>query len=145
MGPLFQNRGYRVLDLYNGNIDNLLDANSHTVIFEFPQSPTDPTQPWPYLTIASGGGPMTGPYYLYRATSLLNPRPDRFFMRSADLIDRNFINSNTNADVVDDTRSGSERHAYAAFFIVAAGLDTTTFSAIYSTPAFVGVFLLPSS
>jgi hypothetical protein len=68
-------------------------------------------------------------------------------MKSTDLINSSFINSNENADVVDDTRSGSGggRNAYAAFFIVAAGLDTTTFSAIYSTPAFVGVLLLPSS
>jgi hypothetical protein len=140
MGPLFQNRGYRVLALSNGNIDDLLDERSHTVILQFPSSPDNPAQPWPYLTISGS----SGRYYLYRSASLLNPRPDRFFMKSTDLTDPNFINSNTNADVVNDNRSGSYRHAYAAFFIVAVGLDTNTYSSIYSTPAFVGVLLLPS-
>jgi hypothetical protein len=140
MGPLFQNRNYNLLELSNDSIDNLLQSGPRTVILEFPQNPANPAQPWPYLTVNGAG-----PYYLYRSTGngRFNPVPDRYFMNSSELTNSANINSNRNADVVD--KAGTPRHAYAAFFIVAVGLDTTTFSSIYSTPAFVGVLQLPST
>jgi hypothetical protein len=145
MGPLFQNRNYNLLEISSGNLDSFLSSGfPRTVILEFPQNQGQLTRPWPYLTIDGGG-----PYYLYRSTGngRFNPMPqdDRHFMNFPDLTNPSYINQNNNADVVN--KSGisdtATRHAYAAFFIVAVGLDTNTFSSIYSTPAFVGVLRLP--
>jgi hypothetical protein len=142
IGTLFQNRNYNALELSNGSLENLLreGSGSHSIVFEFHQNP-DPAQPWPYLTIDNGG-----PYYLYRSTGngRFNPMPQqtRYFMKYQDLINPVYINQTYSADVV-NKQSGTETHAYAAFFIVAVGLDTITFSSIYSTPAFVGVLRLP--
>lgn len=140
MGSLFQNRNYNILELSNGSIENLLSSGgASTVTLEFPQNPPNPAQPWPYLTISGGS------YYLYRSTGngRFTPMPlnNRYFMNSTDLTRPEYINSNNNADVVD--KSGTPRYAYAAFFIVAVGFDTATFSSVYSTPAFVGVLRLP--
>jgi hypothetical protein len=144
MGTLFQNRNYNTLELFNGSLDSLLASEPLTVIIEFPQNQGQLPQPWPYLTINGAG-----PYYLYRSTGngRFTPMPlnNRYFMNSADLTSPAYINANNNADVVDKSGiSGTTRHAYAAFFIVAVGLDTNTFSSIYSTPAFVGVLRLPN-
>jgi hypothetical protein len=139
MGTIFQNRNYHVLEHNNGSFDSLFNG-SQRVIIEFPQNQGGLPQPWPYITINGGG-----PYYLYRSTGggRFNPMPlnNRYFMNSADLTNPAYINQNNNADVVN--KDGIPRYAYAAFFIVAVGFDTSTFSSIYSTPAFVGVLRLP--
>jgi hypothetical protein len=146
MGSLFQNRNYNALEISTGSLDSLLASEDRVVVIEFPQNQGQLPQPWPYLTISvNSTGTLLGSYYLYRSTgnNRFTPKPDRYFMNSADLIDPSNINSNINADVVNTSSSETPRHAYAAFFIVAVGLDTTTFSSIYSTPAFVGVLRLP--
>lgn len=141
MGSLFQNRNYNALEIASGSLDNLL-TGSQTVVMEFPQNQGQLPQPWPYLTVNG-----TGPYYLYRSTGSgrfnLMPLNNRYFMNSVDLTRPEYINANNNADVVN--KDGNPRYAYAAFFIVAVGFDTTTFSSIYSTPAFVGVLRLPDT
>jgi hypothetical protein len=141
MGTLFQDRNYNVLEHENGSFDNLL-GGSQTVVMEFPQNQGVLPEAWPYITINGSGPPY---YYLYRSTGngRFNPMPlnNRYFMNSADLTNPVYINQNNNADVVN--KDGTPRYAYAAFFIVAVGFDTTTFSSIYSNPAFVGVLRLP--
>jgi hypothetical protein len=147
MGSLFQNRNYNVLEMEDPSrpgvalaLDSLLASEPLTVVIEFSQSQGQ----LPYLTI---NGSLLR-YNLYRSTGngRFTPMPEnsRYFMNYPELTNPDYINANNNADVVNKSEiSGGIRHAYAAFFIVAVGLDTNTFSSIYSTPAFVGVLRLP--
>jgi hypothetical protein len=140
METLFQNRGYNVLELYNGSLETFLSSGfPRTVTFEFPQNQDQ-------LRLPSLDISGSGTYFLYRSTGngRFNPMPlnNRYFMNYPELTDPAYLNTNNNADVVDKS-GASPRYAYAAFFIVAVGLNTATFSSIYSTPAFIGVLKLP--
>jgi hypothetical protein len=142
IGGVFSSRRYYPLELTGTNIDNVLSPSQRTITLEFPQSLT-PELPRPYLTNSS----PTGTYDLYRSTgnNLFTPKPaDRYFLNTDELNKSENITSNTNADVTDKS-DASPRYTYAAFFIVAAGIDLSTYSQIYSTPAFVGVLRLPDS
>jgi hypothetical protein len=69
--------------------------------------------------------------------------PDRYFRYTGSTY-YGTINTTTNADVVDDTTSGSTRdHAYASLYIVTTGLNEQTYAPLYSIPTFVGIFILP--
>jgi hypothetical protein len=108
------------------------------VVFSFSQNPGDV----PVLTV--GGGEYT----LWRSNGngSFTPRPEnRYFVNSPELYDPDNINDNVNADVTNKSSfSGSARHTYVCMYIVATGLDTATFTQIFSTPAFVGILRLPN-
>jgi hypothetical protein len=134
MDAVFRARGYSYLCLESSDIDSVLNSSSTTLSFSFPTSEN------PYMT--KGGAR----YVLWRSNGngAFSPRPDRYFRNKPGLYESGGINAQTNADVADKPgMSGADRYTYAAMFIVAVGVDNTTYSNIYSTPAFIHVFQLP--
>jgi len=138
MDTLFQNRGYKYLDLQDDNIFSVLSSSvlGTNIEFDFSSSRGAPT-----MRIGSQV------YTLWRSNSggLYNPRPDRLFINMEELWRSENINATTNADVVDksDITSDARHYTYAAMFIVAVGVNAATYTNIYSTPALIHVFQLP--
>ena len=130
-------RHYYYLGLLGADIDNVLSSSilGSTLEFDFNSGK------YPTMTIVGGTS-----YRLQRTdgSGLFSPRPpfDLGFVNSSDLLDEEYLNDRINADVANKGNS-TNRYAYAAFFIAAVGLDTTTWSNIYSTPSLIHVFLLP--
>ena len=140
MDSLFRNRGYHYLHLQGGhNIDDVLSSSAlgGTLVFNFPSdsAPTMTVGGVPYTLMRSNGG------------GVFSPQPThRLFVHHEDLWRSENINSNINADVVGKSGMGPEGpYTYAAMFIVAVGLNTATYSPIYSTPSLIHVFMLPGS
>jgi len=136
MDSLFSGRGYKYLSLMNNNINTVLSASAlgSTVQFDFSSSKA------PTMILGSTS------YTLWRAEgSGYTPQPDRYFINREELWKSENISSTINADVVNKTGiSDSARHyTYAAMFIAAVGIDTATYSNIYSTPSLIHVFQLP--
>ena len=136
MDRLFQNRGYKYLDLQPN--DNILSSSSvfgTNLVFDF-SSYRDPT-------MRAG----SSEYTLWRSDGggLFSPRPDRLFRNREELYRSENIDPTINADVVGKTgvADGSRIYTYAAMFIVAVGVNTASYSNIYSTPALIHVFQLP--
>ena len=136
MDRLFLGRRYRALVLQNSNISSVLSSSVHgsQIVFDFSSSRA------PIMTIGSNS------YTLWRSDGggLFNPQPDRLFFNREELYKSDNINDTTNADVA--AKSGvtdGRLYTYAAMFIVAVGINATSYSNIYSTPALINVFLLP--
>lgn len=139
MESVFQGRGYRLLNLDDGvNINAVLSeaALGGTLTFDFSSSRL------PTITIGSST------YTLLRADGggLFTPQPDRYFRNTADLSRAENITSTINADVVNlsGITAGDQHYTYAAMYITAVGVNTATYSNIYSTPALIHVFQLPN-
>lgn len=142
MDSLFQGKGFKYLYLENADIENVLSSSvlGNTLKFYFPSQVSNGL---PTMTIGSSV------YYLMRSTGngSYNPKPDnyRYFVNNDELWDPDYITPQFNADVVDKSGiSGGEHYTYAAMFIVAVGIDNSTYSYIYSTPSLIHVFLLPN-
>jgi len=138
MDSLFQNRGYKYLVLENdNNISNILGPSSfgQSIEFDFSSSKR------PTMTLGNNT------YVLWRSDGggLFNPRPDRYFINSDELSASENINNQTNADVVNKANlpDSDRRYTYAAMFIMAVGVNPSSYSNIYSTPSLIHVFLLP--
>jgi len=139
MDRVFQNRGYKYLTLEdpNTNIIRVLSESSlgRSLVFDFSSSRR------PRMTVGNDT------YVLWRSDGggLFSPRPDRYFVNSNELSSPENINNQINADVVNKANlSDSDgRYTYAAMFIVAVGINPTSYSNIYSTPSLIHVFLLP--
>jgi len=138
MGRIFQNRGYKYLDLSDDNsIFSVLSSSAFGTTLEFNfSSSRDPT-----MTAGSNT------YTLWRSNDggLYSPRPDRLFRNREELYRTENLVSTINADV-QQPRSGvtdGRLYTYAAMFIVAVGVNQSSYSDIYSTPAFIHVFQLP--
>ena len=136
MDRVFQNRGYKYLDLQPN--DNILSSSSlfgTSLVFDFSssRSPTMRAGSSEYTLWRSDGG------------GLFSPRPDRLFRNREELYRSDNIGPTINADVVEKTgvADGSRLYTYAAMFIVAVGVNPASYSNIYSTPAFIHVFQLP--
>ena len=136
MDRLFQNRGYKYLDLQPN--DNILSSSSifgTNLVFDFSSSraPTMRAGSSEYTLWRSDGG------------GLFSPRPDRLFRNREELYRSDNIGPTINADVVEKSgvADGSRLYTYAAMFIVAVGVNTASYSNIYSTPALIHVFQLP--
>jgi len=143
MDNLFKGRGFWYLYLQlNGAVtiaDNVLtDAVlGHTLTFDFS------SQAYPTMTDNTTGAVYT----LYRDddNGRLALRPDRYFVNNDDLWNSDYINANTNADVVNKSNmTKPDRYTYAALYIAAVGVDEASYSNIYSTPSLIHVFLLPN-
>ena len=138
METFFQTRGYRYLELQNGNIYDVLSSSVLGTSIEFDFSSFSRA---PSMRIGSSV------YTLWRSDGggLFNPRPDRLFVNREELWRSENINTTTNADVVDKSNISADvrRYTYAAMFIVAVGVNTASYSNIYSTPALIHVFQLP--
>jgi len=138
MDSLFQGRGYKYLDLQGDvSIFSVLSSSvfGTTLVFDFSSSRA------PSMTAGSNT------YTLWRSNGngLFSPRPDRLFRNREELYRSDNINSTINADVVEKSgvADGSRLYTYAAMFIVAVGVNTVSYSNIYSTPALIHVFQLP--
>ena len=138
MDTLFQNRGYKYLDLSDdNNIFNILSSSvfGTSLVFDFSSSRA------PTMSIGSNT------YTLWRSDDggRFSPQPDRLFRNREELYRSENINSTINADVA--AKSGvtdsSRLYTYAAMFIVAVGVNAASYSPIYSTPALIHVFQLP--
>lgn len=146
MDSLFQGKRYKYLGFSNGSIDTVLSDSTPSVLgstleFDFSSS-GNPSM----VKKDSAGNIIDGPYYLWRSNGngIFSPQPDRQFLNSADLWNSDNINDNTNADVADKSSFTSDnRYTYAAMYIVAVGIDVSSYSEIYSTPSLIHVFLLP--
>jgi hypothetical protein len=136
VGTVFRNRNYYTLELESANIDSVLasGAGDMTLTLDFLQNPG-------WIPVMEIGGVS---YKLFRSDGGGNfkPEPDRYFCVSEDLTDSAKASSLANADVVSASGTPVEKHAYAAFYIVASGMNSN-FSPVYSAPAFVGILRLP--
>ena len=140
MDQFFRNRGFKYLQFQNADIDNVLSGVlGKTIVFDFSSSNVNPS-----MRIGASS-PYEGEYILLRSNGFgeYDPLPaDRFFISRTDLYRVDYINSNTNADVVNkSSMPNPDRYTYAAFFIAAVGIDNASF--IYSTPSLIHVFKLP--
>jgi len=140
MDSLFQNRGYKYLVLEDPNINSInvvLSESSLGQSLEFDFSsfkrPTMKLGDNTYTLWRSDGG------------GLFSPRPDRYFVNSGELRNPDNINSQINADVVTKANltAADMRYTYAAMFIVAVGINSASYSNIYSTPSLIHVFQIP--
>ena len=138
MDSIFQGRNYKLLALEpNDNINNVLSSSvfGASLVFDFSSSRL------PTMTVGSST------YTLWRSDGggLFSPRPDRLFRNREELYRSDNINSTINADVVGKSgvSDSSQLYTYAAMFIVAVGVNTASYSNIYSTPALIHVFQLP--
>jgi hypothetical protein len=88
--------------------------------------------------------PTDGTLYRSDNVSLPTPYPaDRLFYRSDDLFNTAYQNINNNADVAAITGTGVETYAWAAMYVIRKANNSTTLAEYYSTPTFLGIFLLP--
>jgi hypothetical protein len=137
MDTLFQGRGYKYLGLMDENINTVLSSSAlgDSVIFDFTSNRM------PTMSIGSSV------YTLWRSdgNGLYDPKPDRFFLNKEELWKSENINNQINADVANKSGIGDgDRHyTYAAMFITAVGINTASYSNIYSTPSLIHVFQLP--
>ena len=146
MESFFTGRNFHYLELFDDHdINAVLSSSSSgyptiygkTLIFDF-SSGRDPV-----MSIGSTE------YTLRRSNGngLFSPQPNRTFRNSEGLYASANINSNTNADVVNKSgiNNNARCYTYAAFYIVAEGIDSATYSNIYSTPSLIHVFQLPDN
>jgi hypothetical protein len=132
------NRSYQPLYFADtsGNIFPNALTSPGTVYLAFLQSGTAPYLELPgndrmTLKRSDGGGTF-------------NPLPShRNFLNSAELNSSSNITSTINADVAAPSGSGITLHAYVAIYIATAGINGQTYTPIFSTPSFVGIFKLP--
>ena len=132
----FTGRGFHHLSIAGHNINLVLSSSvfGSTLEFNFP-SFTEPTM--------SIGQTV---YTLSRSERLSDPQPSsRLFINNDELRNPANIDPVINGDVVDmpNIAAGERRYTYAAFYIVAVGINQATYSFIYSTPSLIHVFQLP--
>jgi len=140
MHDLFTRRGYWYLATDGGyGIESTLDSGVIGRILEF----SFETHQNPLLRIGSSE------YVLWRTndSGRFSPRPNRLFINTDELRDRENLIPQINADVVDRAGIAAEERnfTYVAMYIVAVGMHPTTYAAIYSTPSLIHVFMLPDA
>jgi hypothetical protein len=137
---IMTNRGYQPLFFEppgGGISSDVLTSPGEELRIEFPSSASS----YPYL--AYRGRIL----YLKRSNGngAFSPVPaNRYFLNTGELNSPGNITTTINADVVNTSgSSGGTRHAYVSLYIITAGLNEQTYTPIFSTPTFVGIFLLP--
>ena len=101
----------------------------------------------PYMVIADlNSGELSPRYNLlrYNGAGVYEPKPDNlYFDNTSDLLaEENVSNEGINNDVTD--KSNSERkYTYVNMYILASGIDPSTFTQLYSSPTHIGVLKLP--
>jgi hypothetical protein len=82
--------------------------------------------------------------YVLRSSQLITPYPeDRYFFNDPDLKNPQYLKPEYNADVV--ANSAGSSYAYVSMYIVHTAFDTANLAPYYSSPTFLGVFLLPDT
>jgi len=140
MNKLFMDKGYKYLVLEDPNTNTISAVLSDSSLgqsleFDFSSSkrPTMKLGNNTYTLWRSDGG------------GLFSPRPDRYFVNRGELWNPANITSQINADVVNKANlpDSDMRYTYAAMFIVAVGINPSSYSNIYSTPSLIHVFQIP--
>ncbi|GHV74860.1 hypothetical protein AGMMS49940_21620 [Spirochaetia bacterium] len=135
---IFSNRKYYPLALEGSSIESVLNSNAEdkTITLDFA---TTPEHTKPFLIDWNGTT-----YQLFRSDYNMRPYDanNRYFINSDEINNQTYIDTatSTNLDIQTNTNTG---YTYVSMYIIAFGLDPNTFSNIYSTPTFIGVFMLP--
>ncbi|MDR3138648.1 MAG: hypothetical protein LBT95_03125 [Treponema sp.] len=138
ISAFFRNRNYYTLALENADIENdILASSSLGRTLEIDFAPMQTGRRYPFLSINGQT------YNLFRSNNNggFNPLPDRYFVNTSQLYDRQNATSAINADVADNNIPLSI-HTYVSMYIVVSGIDSN-FSPINSIPTFIGIFSLP--
>ncbi|MCL2232441.1 MAG: hypothetical protein FWB99_05115 [Treponema sp.] len=145
MHDQFRRLGFWYLALEgNANINAILNnAIGNIVEFNFPSGEN------PFIRIGPGNiydtaGNITNVHTLWRSNDggRFTPVPEnRFFRNTDDLRNPEHIIPQRNADVANI--AGERQYTYAAMFIVAVGMNSSTFATVHSTPSLIHVFQLP--
>jgi hypothetical protein len=81
---------------------------------------------------------------LLRSRQLITPYPsNRLFFNDSDLKNPSYLNSNNNADVVANSNGNS--YTYVSMYVVHTAFSDVTLTPYYSSPTFLGVYLLPDT
>jgi hypothetical protein len=150
MGSTFAARKYFPLELANASIENVLSIASGGIItLDFADNPQyRPSLIIGDLRLETPGTPRTR-YQLSRNTRNDNtPYGNNIYFINSDAINNgahiSSDSSHINQDVQKNDQSGAgSKYTYASMYIVAHGLDDTSFTNIYSIPTFIGIFRLP--
>ncbi|AEF83312.1 hypothetical protein TREAZ_0504 [Leadbettera azotonutricia ZAS-9] len=141
VGSLFSSMNYYSIALENANIEtNILSSAilGRTITFDFIQiagrlpSMVIGSNTYPLIRSTGGGNFTIRPNNLY-------------FLNDPELYNTdNLADPNVNTDVTEKANMvAGPRYTYVSLYIVATGLDTQTYSQIFSTPTFVGILRLP--
>ncbi|GHV78546.1 hypothetical protein AGMMS49944_03370 [Spirochaetia bacterium] len=152
---IFSNRKYYPLALESTAIESVLDDNipnpvgGITITLDFATNSvhTKPSLILGPADLSSNNTsypPRYPQYQLFRSDYNMRPYDanNRYFINSDEINNPDHIDTatSTNLDIQNNTNIG---YTYVSMYIIAFGLDPNTFSNIYSTPTFIGVFMLP--
>jgi hypothetical protein len=160
---LFTNRKFYTMTLAGSkSAESVLGDSSifgKTITFDFSQTGGLDI---PTITIGNAAPVInTNSYYLQRAASnftripsiIAPPATPPFtveiypFQNSADLSKKENLTTDTNLDVADKSgiAESDPHYAYVLMYIAAVGLNTQSYTQIYSIPTLIGIFLLPDA
>jgi len=139
IGNLFSSRNYFKLEFEGVDIDKVLTTDGGNLRISFPTRAGD--IPVAFLN----NGPVDG-YRLSRSSDLISPRTnDMFFRNTSEINNNDFANRDNNADVAAGASGITLRFTYVSMYIVAVGVDTISFTPLYSRPTHISVFKLPDA
>jgi hypothetical protein len=145
MGTMFSNRKYYALAFENTSTESTLGSGATGSLITLDFARPSPLRP-AFFFGDTRENPSITPINLWRysESGIMHPYADnRYFTNSNDLNTGDYIDQSTftNLDVANNTVSGP-KYTYVSMYIMAYGIDNN-FSNIYSSPTFIGVFLLP--
>lgn len=149
MGTMFSNRKYYPLVLEGASIESLLGsgAGGKIITLDFAAN----AQYKPSLIIGNADLSSNASYpqyqlFRYSETGFMRPYDNyRYFVNTDEINNAAHINATdfTNLDIQKSAQDVSgQSYTYVSMYILSYGIDNN-FSNIYSTPTFIGVFLLP--
>jgi hypothetical protein len=140
---LFINRGYYALELDGADIENVLSVRGGNIRIEFPTFAGDS----PVMSLNNGPEiPLCRNSYVR-----LSSQPQATDGTNTYLHFRNTPELRDNANAVRDKNAdtvpgaANAQYTYVSMYIVAVGINPTTFSGIYSKPAHINIFKLPDA
>jgi len=137
----FFNRRYFMLNLEEADINMVLSNSSRNNTLEFSFS----TIPGERPTLILNGTAYTMQRANMGPGLNFTPRPDRYFLNHADLINTANVTNEINADTATNTRQDL-RYTYVSMYIAASGTShEMPPRTIYSQPTFVGIFILANA
>ncbi|MDR0719495.1 MAG: hypothetical protein LBF78_07655 [Treponema sp.] len=155
---LFTNRKFYTMALAGSQtMENVLDNSvfGQTLTFDFSQTGGVDI---PTLTIGSGPPVInTNSFYLQRSNSNFTKVPSITaspitvpffpFQNSEELSKKENLTTDINLDVANksDIIEGDPHYTYVLMYIAAVGLNTQSYTQIYSIPTLIGIFLLPDA
>jgi hypothetical protein len=139
--PLYVQLGSSLFSSMQQILGKAVVSPGDTVEFNFTVNTGTGTEP--YITHNSYSGELP-----LRRSDDFTARPNRTFINttgSNNLTDENIITSNINADIEKHPNNNynNYNYTYISLYIAAAGIDNN-FTAVYSKPKHIGVFILPN-